>query len=185
MQDTKAAIRYAKALIGLSAEKGQLDAVLADMTRIHGAVSSSRDLQVVLQSPVITADRKLTALNTIFGNSLSELTSLFLSLLLKNGREDVLGDISKQYIEQYKALKGITTVKVTSATALTEDLRKRILDILAKEVPGKVELETSVNPELVGGFVLNIGDRQLDTSIRSRFNALRQEFNTKQYVKQF
>lgn len=185
MQDTKVAIRYAKALIGLSAEQGQLEQVYADMSLINEAVTISHDLRVMLKSPVITGDRKITALNTIFGNKLTKLTGLFLELLVKNGREDALGFISKSFIAQYKELKGITTAQVISAEVLSDDMHKRILEILKKEIAGDVDLQTSVDPELVGGFVLNIGDRQLDASLRSKFNKLRQEFNTNQYVKQF
>lgn len=185
MQDTKVAIRYAKALIGLGAEQGQLEQVFADMSLIQGAVTISHDLRVMLASPVVTGDRKIKALNTIFGNKLTKLTGNFLDLLVKNGREDALGAISSSFITQYKELKGITTAQVISAEVLSDDMHKRILDILKKEIAGDVELQASVDPELVGGFILNIGDRQLDASLRSKFNTLRQEFNTNQYVKQF
>lgn len=185
MQDTKVALRYAKALADLSAQQGQLEQVYADMRLIHGAVDMSHDLRVVLASPVITGDRKIKALNTIFGNKLNSITAHFLGLLVKNGREDALGAISSSFIAQYKERKGITTAQVVSAEVLSNDMEKRILEILKKGIAGDVELETSVNPELVGGFVLNIGDRQLDTSLRSKFNRLRQEFNTNHYVKQF
>jgi len=185
MQDTKVAIRYAKALIGLSAEQGQLEQVYTDMGLINGAVTISHDLRVMLASPVVTGDRKIKALNTIFSNKLTKITGNFLDLLVKNGREDALGAISSSFIAQYKELKGITTAQVISAEVLSDDMHKRILDILKKEIAGDVELQASVDAELVGGFVLNIGDRQLDTSLRSKFNKLRQEFNTSQYVKQF
>ncbi len=185
MRDTKVAIRYAKALIGLSAEQGQLEQVFADMRLIHEAVTISHDLRVMLASPIVTGDRKITALNTIFSNRLTKLTGNFLDLLVKNGREDALGAISSSFIDQYKELKGITTAQVISAEELSEEMRNRILEILKKEVSGAVELETSVDSELVGGFILNIGDRQMDSSLRSKFNKLRQEFNTGHYVKQF
>ncbi|MCF8256600.1 MAG: ATP synthase F1 subunit delta [Flavobacteriales bacterium] len=185
MQDTKVAIRYAKALVGLSAEKGLLEQVFQDMSLISSAIGMSHDLQVMLKSPIIAPERKLNALNVIFSNGLNEMTRLFLRLLMKNGREDALGLISKHFISQYKELKGITTAQVVSAAALSDEMRKRILEILNKEIAGTVELETRIDPELVGGFVLNIGDRQLDASIRSKFSALRQEFNTNQYAKQF
>ncbi len=183
MQDSKVAIRYAKALLGLAVEKGQLEAVFGDMRLISQAVDSSRDLRVMLDSPVIRSDRKLGALNAIFGSELNAMTRHFLELLMKNGREQSLGAISKGFILQYKDLKGITLVEVVSATALSEAMMKRIMDILTSEIGGAVELESRVDPELIGGFVLNIGDRQLDTSLRTRFNALRQEFKTEQYAK--
>lgn len=184
MQETKVAIRYAKSLLGLVAEKGQLDEAYRDMVLIHEAVSGSHELRVMLNSPVISSDRKLAVLNAIFDKQLGEATRLFLALLTKNGREDVLGGVAASFLAQYKELKGITTAKVVSASVLTDDVRKRILDILSKEVGGEVELEVSVNPELIGGFVLSIGDRQLDTSILSKVNALRQELGTAHFVKQ-
>lgn len=182
MQDTKVAIRYAKSLLGLVAEKGNLEEAYSDMALIHEAVSGSRELRVMLGSPIINADKKLAVLNAIFGKDLSEVTRLFLQLLTKNGREDALGEIAVSFIAQYKELKGITIAKVVSASVLTEDLKQRILAIVSKEVGGTVELEVSVNPELIGGFVLSIGDKQLDTSIRSKVSALRQEFGSSNFV---
>lgn len=183
MQDTKVAIRYAKSLLGLAEEKGLTDVAYADMSLIHEAVSGSRELRVMLQSPVISGDKKLAVLNAIFGKDLSEITRLFLALLTKNGREDALGDTAESFIAQYKELKGITVAKVVSATVLTDDVKERILDIVSKEIGRKVELEVSVNPELIGGFVLSIGDKQLDTSILSKLNGLRQEFATGNFTR--
>ena len=182
MQDTKVAIRYAKSLVALVAEKGLLESAYKDMLLINEAVSGSRELRLMLQSPVINAPRKLAVLNAIFDKDLSEATGLFLALLTKNGREDILGEIALSFIAQYKVLKGITTAKVVSAMVLTEDVKQRILDIVSKEVGGKVELEASVNPDLIGGFVLSIGDKQLDTSIQNKVNALRQEFGTNTFL---
>jgi F-type H+-transporting ATPase subunit delta len=182
MQDTRVAIRYAKSFLGLVAEKGGLEEAYRDMSLIHGAVTGSRELRVMLKSPIITADKKVEVLNAIF-KGLGQPTQLFLELLTRKGREGVLGEVTESFIRQYKTLKGITTAKVVSAAVLTEEMQQRIVALVTKEVGGVVELELSIDPELIGGFVLSVGDRQLDNSILSKVNAMRQEFGTNLFVK--
>lgn len=182
MQDSRVALRYAKSFLDFVSGTDGLEQAYGDMCLIDGSVRASRDLRVMLLSPIISADRKLAVLKKVFTN-LSKPTEVFLELLTRKGREGALGAVAASFINQYKQLKGITTAKVISAAVLTDETRKRILDIVSKEVGGTVELELTVNPELIGGFILSVGDRQLDTSILSKVNAMRQELGANLYVK--
>ncbi len=183
MAQIKVATRYAKSLLGLVAEKGNLEEAFKDMTLIQKTCSENRDLVVLLKSPVVNTEKKTSILTAIFEKNVSEVTMLFINLITKNRRESALPEIADAFIAQYKAMKGITTALVTSATVLADDAKKKIADLVQKEVGGTVELEMEINPELIGGFILRIGDKQLDTSILNKIGDLRQEFMNKSFAK--
>jgi F-type H+-transporting ATPase subunit delta len=183
MAQTKVATRYAKSLLGLVAEKGNLEEAFNDMLLINKTVSENHDLHVLLKSPVVNAEKKVSILTAIFEKHVSKVTMLFIALITKNRRESALPEIADAFVAQYKAMKGITIASVTSATVLVDDAKKKITDLVQKEVGGTVELETEINPELIGGFILRIGDKQLDTSILSKIGDLRQEFMNKSFAK--
>jgi F-type H+-transporting ATPase subunit delta len=170
--------------LGLVAEKGKLDEAIKDMELVQKTISENRELVVLLKSPVVKADKKISILESIYGKHLSKASMLFINLITKKRREGVLPEIADSFIAQYKEMKGITTAKVTSAAVLSDDAKKRIEDIVQKQVGGTVELSTEVNEELIGGFVLRIGDKQLDTSIVSQINELKQEFGKHFYEKE-
>ncbi len=184
MAQTKVGSRYAKAFLGLVAEKGKLDDAIKDMELVGKTISENRELAVLLKSPVVNTDKKVSILTSIFKKHVSEVTMLYLELITKNRREGALAEITESFIAQYKEMKGITTAVVTSAAVLSADAKKRIEAIVQKEVGGTIELSTEVNPELIGGFVLRIGDQQLDTSILSKINGLKQEFGANFYEKE-
>ena len=181
MAHTKVASRYAKSFLGLVAEKGKLDEAIQDMELVQKTISENRELVILLKSPVVKTDKKISILESIYGKHLSEASMLFINLITKKRREGVLPEIADSFIAQYKAMKGITTAKVTSATVLSDDAKKKIADLVQKEVGGTVELSTEINPDLIGGFVLRIGDKQLDTSILNKVNKLKQEFGKNLY----
>ncbi|MBL4587411.1 MAG: ATP synthase F1 subunit delta [Flavobacteriales bacterium] len=183
MAQVKVAKRYAKSFLGLVSEKGKLEEAFADMSLIQKTTSENRELVNMLKSPVVNTDKKISILTSIYGGKLSEATMLFLTLVTKKRREGALSEIATEFIAQYKLVKGITTAVVSSAAILSDDAKKRIHAIVLKEVGGTIELETEVNPELIGGFVLRIGDKQLDTSIISKVEDLRQELISSSYVK--
>lgn len=184
MAQIKVASRYAKSLLGLVAEKGNMEEAFKDMSLIQKTCSENRDLVVLLRSPVVNTEKKVSILNTVYGKNVSEVTMLFINLIAKNRREGALPEIADAFVSQYKAMKGITTAVVTSAAVLTDDAKKKIQDLVQKEVGGgTVELQMEINPELIGGFILRIGDKQLDTSILSKVGDLRQEFKNNSFAK--
>lgn len=181
MAGSKVASRYAKAFLELVSEKGELDKALSDMELVLSTTEENRELLMLLKSPVVNTDKKVKILSEIYGKQLSEASMLFIKLIAKNRRESALPEIAKAFVAQYKAIKGITSATVTSATVLSDDAKKKIADLVQKEVGGTVELSTEINPDLIGGFVLRIGDKQLDTSILNKVNKLKQEFGKNLY----
>ncbi len=174
-----AASRYAKSLLDLAVEKKQLDVVYKDMLLIKSAIESSHDLRVFLKNPVVRIDKKLSVLNALFGKSVSKLTNTYLELVTNKIRTSILLEISIEFVNQYRNFNGITTAIITSAVKLDDASRKKALEILKAYAKGEVELTEKVNPSLIGGFVLVVGDKQIDNSVSRQLLNLKKNFNTK------
>lgn len=185
MAAIRASIRYAKALLDLAVEQNLLEPVRSDMALVSATVTESRDLRNLLNSPVVKSDQKVRLLTEIFGSQVSPLTVLFLTLVVKNRREKHLADITKNFEELYRQHKGIHKVTVTSAVPLTEAERNQVTENARIAGFARIELEERVDPALIGGLVIRLGDNQIDNSVASRLAALRREFDTNQYVADF
>lgn len=176
MKGTRAAIRYAKAFKQLSEEKGLLDAVVTDMKSILAAISNSKELKMLLQSPLVKTDKKRAALAAVFNGKLNELTVSFVDQIASQGRENILEAICEETVRQYNELKNIAQVSVTTSTPLSEDLKADLLkNLKSKYNFSEIELEENINADLIGGMVLRIGDKQIDASIRRKLNDIKQE----------
>jgi len=177
------AARYAKSILDLSLERGQLEAVYKDMLLLKDACRDSTDLVSVLRSPIIKADKKGKILDAIFAGKISPLTTAFMTLLLNKGREGNLPEIATAFVEQYKQHKGISTAKLTTAVPVSEDVRQAILQKLKTERHlQQVELDTQVDPALIGGFVLEIGDERMDSSVAFELNNIRKQFQNNDFI---
>jgi len=174
--------RYAKSLIDLALEKKQLEEVRNDMKTIKDICNTNRDFVMLLESPVIKTDKKISVFKSIFEGKVSATTLLFLNLIATKRREAYVHDIAKAFDEQYKVIKNITSVKVETAIALDEKTRKNIMDVVKKNVPGEIELIEKVVPALIGGFVLTINDKQADQSVIRMLHNLKKDFKGNAYV---
>jgi F-type H+-transporting ATPase subunit delta len=173
------ASRYAKALLDLAVEQKQLDAVYGDMQLIKHACEGSRELQLFLKSPVVKPAKKIETLKALFFSHVSKLTAGYLTLVVNKKRTALLQEIAGSFVAQYKEHNNITTALITSAVKLDDSLRKKALSIVKGISKGEVELVEKVNPELIGGFILKVGDRQVDNSVSRQLNDLKKNFNTK------
>lgn len=183
MQNPRLAGRYAKSLLDLALEKGKLEEVYGDMQFLLNLTRKSRELVNMLKSPVIPEDRKITALEAVTGDKVSELTRLFNRLLVKKGREAYLPEIASAFIRQYKAYKKIYTVQLTTAHPVSEQLKQEILSKLRQGSEMEhIELEAKVDENLVGGFVLQIGDQLVDASIEYDLQAIRKQFLNNDFI---
>lgn len=183
MSNPRLATRYAKSLIDLSIEKDQLEKVFADMQWLQSVCKSSRDFVNVLRSPIIKSDRKEKILDAVAASKVSELTMAFIRLLIHKNRESNLPEIITAFINQYKKHKQIYTVKLTTATALSEELKNAIVkQIQSVSEMQNIELETIVKPELIGGFVLQAGDKLVDASIAYDLKEIAKQFDNNDFV---
>jgi F-type H+-transporting ATPase subunit delta len=183
MPNPRLAGRYAKSLIDLAIEKDQLEAVYKDMLFLQAACRGSKELISLLKSPVIKADKKDRILDAVTAGKIGVITTSFNKLLLKKGRESHLPEIISAFIDQYKALKNIHTAKLTTATPVGEALKQSIMDKIRADANLKtVELNTAVDETLIGGFVLEIGDKLIDASIAFDLNNIKKQFRNNDFI---
>lgn len=178
MKNSKAAVRYAVSLLELATEKSAADAVLADMKSLKLCIVGDQEMDMFLSSPVITGVKKAEILKTIFNGKLNDVTIDFLAFVSVKNRANILLAIANSYEEEYRKANNIVKLIVESAVKLDKVNIDAISARLAP-VGATVEVEESINPDLIGGFVARIGDNQIDSSILSSLKRLRTEFQSK------
>lgn len=174
-----AANRYAKSLMDLAIESNQLDALRKDMKVIASAIENSRDLERLLESPVVKNDKKIKVLTSIFEKNIGKTSLAFLKLITEKNRESQLKNILDSFEELYKEYKNIHTAVVTSANGLDQKTREKVLDLIKGQLKGEVELVEKIDKNTIGGFVLRIGDTQVDRSVASELSNLRKRLTNK------
>ena len=172
MNSTKAASRYAKALLELAIEQGNLEKVAADMAYMHKVCSEEKEFVILLNSPIIKSDKKISIFNSLFGD-FDRLSSMFIDLIAKNRREYMLGDIAASFDAQLKAHKGIVPVTLISAKALNAKTKDMIMEKISASVKGKLEVNEEIDESLIGGFIVRMDDKQIDASIATQFKNLK------------
>lgn len=171
-----AAHRYAKSLLELAREQGVLDGVKSDVDDVRTTLDASKELRLLLKSPIVKADKKAAILRTIFESSVHDLLLRFILLLTRKGREGRMAEILDAFIDRYNDLKGIQRVTVHTATALSDGALNDIRTLAGTALKGKeVVMESDVDPELIGGFVLRYEDKLLDASVRRQLEIIRNE----------
>jgi F-type H+-transporting ATPase subunit delta len=175
MAGSRAAIRYAKAALSLASEQKSTDAVNNDMKLIASTIADNVELSNALQSPVIPASVKKLILVEVFKNS-NKTTLSLIDTLISNNRIEILSDVAKKYSQLLDESNNIELATITTAVALTVDLEKKVL-AKAKELTGKnVEVKSLIDENILGGFILRIGDLQYNASVANQLNKLKREF---------
>ena len=175
MAGARAAIRYAKAVLSLASDQNSAEAVNNDMKLIASTIADSKDLKETLQSPVIPSSVKKSVLLEVFKNSNKAILSL-IDTLISNNRIGILSEVALKYNQLYDQSKGIELATVTTATALTDDLKSKVL-AKAKELTGKeIEVENIIDESIIGGFILRIGDKQYNASNANQLSKLKREY---------
>lgn len=185
MLDIKVAPRYAKSLIDIGIEQNLLEQLYKDMQLIHLICKENPELVLLLKSPIVRSDKKESILKEVFFNSLSITSTTFIVLILKKKREAILDAIASSFISLYKAHHNIKIAKVTTAIPLNETQKAKLINLLEKSENATIELNEIVNPEIIGGMVLRVEDRQIDESIRRKLANLEMEFDDNPYVKEY
>jgi F-type H+-transporting ATPase subunit delta len=171
--------RYAKSLMELAAETNKLDEVRGDMKTIEQLCRENREFALFLDSPVIKTDKKIGVLNSLFKGKISDLTLSFLTLITSKHRESLIKEIAAAFDEQYKKNKNIFTAVVTSAKGLDSATRQKMLDMIKTQSKGEVELVEKVDASTIGGFVLRIGDTQIDRTVARQLSNMKKQLTNK------
>lgn len=172
--------RYARSLMDLAREKGKVEEVRNDMKMLLSVEKESREFSLLLKSPIVKTDKKIEVLKSVFGGRVGELTMSFITLITSRHRENLLAEIAKAYNEQYKRDKNIFTAVVTTAGGLDDKTRAKMLELVKSQLNGEVELVEKVDPETIGGFVLRVGDRQIDRSVARQLANLKKDLINKE-----
>lgn len=183
MSFTKITLRYAAAFFDLAYEKGILESAYEDMTLLGNVCSTNQDFLRMLQNPVINADKKNKVISKVFASSVNTVSLGFMNLMVRKRRERYLPAITEAFSELYKASKGIKTAYVTSAVTLAAKEKAGILEIIGKLTDKKIDLVENTNESLIGGFVVNIGDFQVDQSIATKIKELKKDFEKNLFIK--
>ena len=185
MQNPRLAARYAKALIDLSLEKGQLELVYKDVLYLK-SIFKSKELVNFLNNPVITSDQKLKVVKAIDSENTGEVTKSFNRLLIRKGRESYLPQIADAFIEQYKVHKGIYTVTLITAIPVSDDVKNTIISKIKLAGHMKeVELLTEVQENIIGGFILEGNGRRIDASVAYDLTKIKNRFLTNEFIYRF
>ena len=185
MSVTRIASRYAKSLIDLAQEQNKLERVKEDVESFL-EVTKVRDFYMFIKSPIVNPSKKKSVLHQLFDGKYDPMTTTFLDILLRKGRERYLPEIAREFLAQYKIIKHISTVKLTTAVAVSD----QTVEIIRKQLEesnitdDNVEIMTEVDPEIKGGFKLEIDDKLVDASIAYRIERLRKEFDKNLYISQ-
>ena len=167
------AVPYAKALFDFAVERDAMENVHKDMQALTSLCKSNRDFLLMLKSPILKTEKKQKILKAVFRDSISEITRGFLKIITAKRRESLLPDMALAFIDLYKEYKGILTTYVKTAVPLTEEIRKKILEVMSTQATENIDLVEEVKEELIGGFVLQWKDMQYDASILNQVNKMR------------
>jgi F-type H+-transporting ATPase subunit delta len=176
MSELTVASRYAKSLIDLSEEQGSVEAIRADMELFLKTLRASPQLKAVLANPIISHKKKIKILDEVFLNKVDSVSIAFFKLMISKGRGEVLYHTAHEFINQYDVIENIVKASVVSASVLSEENKNTIIAEIKEVTGGTVLLNAKVDPALIGGFILTVGDRQVDTSISGDLKKIRREF---------
>ena len=165
--------RYAAALFELSVEKSAVEAVNSDMKTILKACEQSKDLRLLLKSPIIHTGKKLKIIHQIFSEGIHPMTMAYLEIMVRKRRERYLLEVAAEFIELYDEYKNILTVHFKSPVPPDENVTRQVTDLMKRYTGSTINLSSEIDESLIGGLVLRWKDKQYDASIRRELENLR------------
>ena len=164
MNESKISVRYAKAFFALAQEKNILDKISEDVKLLH-EMQSDANFRILLTDPTIRTQQKKDIFKAIFAGKINEITLKFLNLIAENGREDFLGMMILNFLTLYRKHTGIEDASITTTGKLDAKVKDSLKDFIETYFKTKVKLTEKTDEELIGGFVIRVGDKQLDASV--------------------
>ena len=183
MNNPRLAQRYAKSLIEIAGEHQQLDVVRDDVLFLQSIIKKSREFVLMLNSPIINPDKKYKVINAITSGRISKISETFIRLLCNKNREANLPGIVTSFIEQYNTIKGLHNATLTTATPISQALIETFISkIKASTSYDNVRLETIVDDTIIGGFILEMEGKLIDSSILRNLNDVKKQFANNDYM---
>lgn len=177
MKSSRAALRYAKALLNFALENKQEETVAIEMQTVLSIINESPELEAALDNPILSESKKGIIMAEVFKSNSKTTQSLF-SLLSTNKREGILGAVAIQYSALYDKHQGIVEATVITAVALTQEVEKKVLEKASLLTSLKVQLKNIIDPTIKGGFILRVGDLQYNASVLDHLERLKRELIT-------
>jgi len=175
MDEGKIAGRYAKALLGLARDKKIIEEVRVDIETIHHFFDIDPRFNQMLVSPVIKTKEKVVFMEAVFSKNTNPVSYSFLMLLLTNHRESYLKSITKIFLDSYRKETGFKKAKLIGAVEIDQSTVGQFKTLIRKHFNSEVDLTCSIDSDLIGGFVLQVEDQQIDASVASKLKRLKKE----------
>lgn len=182
MRSVKIASRYAKSLLLLAQEKSLVEEIASDMQHLLAVGKESKDFALLLKSPVVKSDKKIAIFKVLFESKFQKASMLFLNLITRKNREDVILEIADSYMHQHRAMKGIKEAYVTTATSLTDAQILTVENALRDWAKGEVSVTYTVDKDIIAGIVVRLEDEQYNGSVAAKLAALKRDFSKNLYV---
>lgn len=176
MSGTRAAIRYARAILDIAHDKGMATEVSNDMTTIATTINANAELGAFINNPTTRVESKNAAISEIFADVNATTTGLF-RLLHENKRFEILSAIALEYNKLFEEMNGMEKAIVTTAIAMDAALEAKVLAKILTFSNKKIIIENIVDPAIIGGFILRIGDQQYNASVANRLQVLKRELS--------
>ncbi|MCF4100674.1 ATP synthase F1 subunit delta [Gillisia sp. M10.2A] len=181
MKGTRAAQRYAKAILDLAKEQNAVELVNKDMQSVAQTIMASDELEDFLASPVIKANLKANALKEVFKDAHATTFGAF-DVLLQNNRIAQLKQVAQKYTALFNEMNNVQVATVTTAIPLDANLEAKILDKVKELTGNSATIDNKVDPSIIGGFILRIGDLQYNASVAKNLSNLKREFKNNAYI---
>lgn len=166
---------YAQALLGLANSAGEVDQILEELLQLGSLLDGAPELEEYLQSPLVKEESRREAIETLFRGRLSELLVDTLQVMNRKGRLELIHALVEAYRQEYEELKGQVDVRVTTAIPLSDAVRQRLRVTTSKLTGKQAQLVEKIDPSILGGMILQIGDGKMDTSIARKVRKLGEE----------
>lgn len=173
MDQSAITVRYAKAFFATAKEKDLLDALKTDIELVSNVCTESADFILLLESPIVKTSKKAQLIASIFKGKVNELTLNFLMLITTNKREIHIPGICRNFLGLVRKDQNIKSALLTTASAIDSESIKKIEQMLGKELNATIELSTNIKPEIIGGLVLRLDDKQYDASVATQLKKIK------------
>jgi F-type H+-transporting ATPase subunit delta len=167
-------VRYARALLKSATEQKLDEAVYQEMQLLAKSYIEVPQLRQTIDNPMLSKDKKEVLLLTAVGGQPTDLTRAFIALVLKEDREPVMQFIANSYVTLYRQQKNVIRGRLITAARVSAQTEQRMRQMVESKTNGTVEFETEVNPDIIGGFILEYDTYRMDASVKSKLNNILQ-----------